>query len=153
MNIISKEMEGIELFKNDFGDRFIIQQTDDYCFYDAIAAYRKNPTFQYVVEIKTYTDKEHPRPFSKFPNYQIDLAKIEHIFQAADEQNRIPILYCVFSDCKIVWNLDRIGLETLRRRARKVRTNKHGYDYGKSKETTLQTYLYKEEAVWTTWIS
>ena len=104
----------------------------------------------YIVEVKSYTDPKHPRPYSKFiidgedKGYQIDLDKLEHLVDEAEKENRIPLLYVKFEDYEVVWIPEE---KTFSKRAKYVLTNKDGCNYGK-KEWSWQSYLYLDEAIW-----
>lgn len=136
------EKLGIEHFKEDFGEYYKTERTGDGCYFDLMATALTNTALTYVIEIKDYSNPEHPRPYDKFPNYQIDLDKIEHLVSAASYYNAIPILYVHFSDCSVVWRPDLIDYKA---RAKRMKVNKYGLHYGR-KEFTNQTYFYKEEA-------
>lgn len=96
----------------------------------------------YLGEIKAYTDKNNIRPYSKFPNYQIDYSKLEKVEETAKSLNHIPILVVHFSDCTIVWRLDKVDWKST---SKSVLTNDKGYSYGTSKTITKQAFLYKED--------
>lgn len=99
----------------------------------------------YIVEVKNYNDPQHPRPYSKYPDYQIDWDKVDDLARRANEEGRTPLLYVNFDDCEILWEID---WETLRKRIEWKTTNEKGYAYGKDKRMTIQTHLTKEEAIW-----
>lgn len=105
----------------------------------------------YIAEIKDYNDEHNPRPYNKFNTgstdngYQIDYDKVDYLVKTAQYQGRTPILYARFSDWTIIWNLNNIPYQE---RMKPKITNKKGTDYGKEKELSWQTYLYKDEAVW-----
>ena len=147
-----KDKMGRKHFKEDLGKYFIIEQTsDDYNKVDLYLTARTDTGKTYCVEVKNYEDPKHPRPYSKFitvdgidKGYQIDLDKLEHLFDTAEREGRTPIVYARFSDITLVWDISKIDFES---RARWVKTNKDGQNYGE-KEYSWQSYLYKYEAAW-----
>lgn len=142
------EKLGVNYFLNDFGKKYKVERTRKGCYWDLEATALTDTGKTYLIEIKAYVDLEHPRPYTKYNGYQIDWEKIKHVMEQAYKQNRIPILYVAFSDCHIVWDLSKIGLEELKKRVKRKKVNKQGLNYGKYFEYTEQTYLYKSEATW-----
>lgn len=126
-----------------FGDKYIIRFTEGK--YDVVDFFATALTLSrrtYVGDIKNYED----RPYSKFENYMIDYAKLKNIKDKADEDGRIPVLVCFFTDGTIVWDLRKVDFES-EKEWRWV--NKDGQHYGREKEYSCVTYLHKEEAKWT----
>lgn len=149
MMIMNEEIEkheklGYKHFIEDFGNKYKVERSWDGCYFDLLATALTDTGRTYVIEIKDYSDPEHPRPYSKYENYQIDLEKIEHLCESAKLLDRIPILYCHFSDCSIIWRPDKIDYES---RKKRMKVNKYGVRYGR-KEFTNQTYFYKDEATY-----
>ena len=129
-----------------FGNYYIFNFTaDEYNRVDFLATGLTLSCPTYVGEIKHYNQE---RSLRKFENYMIDYNKLEAIIQKANEQGRIPILICYFTDFTVVWNLNKIGLQTLYERAEWRHVNKDGQNYGAEKENSFMTYLYEKEAVW-----
>lgn len=146
-----KDVRGRQHFIEDFPGVFLYYCTpDDMDKIDMYLTAVTNTGRTYCVEVKNYEDDEHPRPYSKFiisgtdRGYQIDLEKIEYLFDVGERENRTPILYARFQDWTIVWDISKVDFES---RARWIKTNKDGCNYGE-KEYSWQTYLYKDEAVW-----
>lgn len=83
------------------------------------------------------------RPFSKFPNFQIDYDKCEHVLSEGKKQGRTPIVIGFFTDCTMVWDLTDIPFEERRRLVECTATT--AVDYGKKKKLKDQTYLYNNE--------
>lgn len=96
---------------------------------------------KYLVEIKCYSDPSHPRPYSKFPDYQIDYEKIENLCDDAQKEDRIPLLFVKFDDCEIVWKPQK----DVKTEWRYV--NKYGQNYGAEKERSLQAFLDIKDAI------
>jgi len=150
------DLEGRKHFSQDFGAYYITAGTqDDTDRTDVLATAKTDPSRIYTIEIKSYDNKQHPRDYAKFTykdkgstvetdhGYQIDFDKIDYLMKMWEKENRIPILYVRFHDYTIVWDLRDIPYKE---RARMRDVNADGLNYGKRKETTLQTYLYKDEA-------
>lgn len=147
-----KDIRGRKHFMEDFGNMFQYYCTpDDMDKIDMYLTATTNTGRTYCVEVKNYEDPKYPRPYSKFitvdgidKGYQIDLDKLEHLFDTAEKEGRTPIVYARFPDITLVWDISKIDFES---RARWVLTNKDGQNYGE-KEYSWQSYLYKCEAVW-----
>lgn len=135
---------GRKRFNDDYGRYYITAGTADY--FDKIDMYLTaitNTGRTYAVEIKNYEDEQHPRPYGKYDDYQVDYDKIDNLVLTAKAQGRIPILYARFSDITVTWDLTDIPY---RQRQRMRYVNQDGQAYGQKKERKLQTWLYKEEA-------
>ena len=144
------ENKGRQHFVDDYGKFFMLQGTEGQTDRsDIYATAITNTGRTYIIEIKNYENEEHPRAYEKFTykgkdyGYQIDLDKIEYLVTKGEEEGRIPILYARFNDITVTWDLKDIPYKE---RAKQVWTNKTGVDYGRKKELTWQTYLYKDEA-------
>lgn len=152
MNAYRKaDLEGRKHFAQDFGTFYITAGTeDDGDRTDVLATAITNPNKIYTIEIKSYDNKEHPRPYTKYVwqgkdyGYQVDFDKIDYLVKMWETENRIPILYARFSDITLVWDLRKIPYKE-RKKLKKV--NKDGQNYHKYTEETWQTYLYRDEAV------
>lgn len=155
-NYRKADLEGRKHFAQDFGTYYITAGTkDEKDRTDVLATAITNPTKIYTIEIKDYTNSEQGREYIKFiykdkgqdeytdHGYQIDYDKIEYLMKMWHEENRIPILYARFCDYTIVWDLRNIPYKE---RAKMKEVNADGQNYGKRKETTLQTYLFINEA-------
>lgn len=149
--IDNKEEMGRKHFKEDMGKWYHIEFSNNKSSReDGWMTARTDGSRTYIVEIKNYEDPEHPRPYSKFVRrgvdygYQIDYDKIDYLVTTALKDDRTPILYARFDDYTYVWDLTYIPYDE---RKKLKNTNKHGYAYGE-KEPSWQTYLYREEAVW-----
>lgn len=160
MNNISShriaDIRGRKHFTEDFGKFYITAGTeDDYNRTDILATAITNPNKIYTIEIKSYDNKEHPRNYTKFiykdkgsdeytdHGYQVDYDKVDYLMKMWEKEKRIPILYARFNDYTIVWDLRDIPYKE---RAKMKDVNADGQNYGKQKETALQTYLYIDEA-------
>jgi len=140
-----KEITGRNHFINDFAGQYFMDFTqNEFNKADVNLTAVTDTGRTYLGEIKCYDDPDHPRPFSKYKDYQIDYDKIDYLVKTAQSQGRIPILYARFEDITLVWNLTNIPYKE---RRKWVKTNKKGVDYGE-KEYSWQTYLYKDEAVY-----
>lgn len=144
------DLKGREHFADDFGTYYITAGTeDDGNRTDVLATAITNPNKIYTIEIKSYDNKDFPRPYAKFIRqgidygYQVDYDKIDYLMRMWENEGRIPILYARFTDYTIVWDLRTIPYKE---RAKMVEVNADGQNYGKRKEKSLQTYLYKNEA-------
>lgn len=150
------DLKGREHFADDFGTYYITAGTeDDGNRTDVLATAITNPNKIYTIEIKSYTNKEHPRNYTKFiykdkgsdeytdHGYQVDYDKIDYLMRMWKNEGRIPILYARFTDYTIVWDLRTIPYKE---RAKMVEVNADGQNYGKRKEMSLQTYLFFNEA-------
>lgn len=144
------DIRGRKHFTEDFGKFYITAGTeDDYDRSDILATAVTNPNKIYIIEIKSYDNKEHPRTYEKYTKqgidygYQVDYDKIDYLMKKWEKERRIPILYARFKDYTIVWDLRTIPYKE---RAKMVEVNADGQNYGKKKETALQTYLYIDEA-------
>lgn len=144
------EAKGRKHFVEDYGRFFQMEEREVQMDRSDIYATAITHTGRtYIIEIKNYENEEHPRAYAKFIKrgkdygYQIDLNKIDYLVNKGEEEGRIPILYARFNDITVTWDLTEIPYKE---RARQVWTNKTGVDYGKAKELTWQTYLYKDEA-------
>ena len=155
MNNISShriaDIRGRKHFTEDFGKFYITAGTEyDYDRTDILATAVTNPNKIYTIEIKSYDNKEHPRPYTKYSKqgidygYQVDYDKIDYLMRMWENEGRIPILYAHFTDITLVWDLRKIPYKE---RAKMVEVNADGQNYGKRKETALQTYLYRDEAI------
>lgn len=140
-------------FNQDFGTWYITAGTEgDYDKIDLYATARTDTARTYAIEIKNYENDEHPRAYSKFTwngkdyGYMLDYFKVENLCKVAEAEGRIPIIYARFSDITCVWDLSKIYWQ---RRERYMKVNKIGLEYGKEKELSKVTYLYKDEAVFT----
>ena len=147
----TNEMKGREHFKEDLGKWYIMAFSKKKSSReDGWMTARTDYNRTYICEIKNYEDPENPRPYTKYVKhgvdygYQIDYDKIDYLVTKGMETNRIPILYARFDDMTYVWDLTYIPYEE---RKKLKKTNKHGYAYGE-KETSWQTYLYRDEAIW-----
>ena len=141
-----KDLKGREHFSQDFDKYYFTAGTDsDYDRIDVYATAKTDLERTYCIEIKNYDDPEHPRPYYKYDNYQIDYEKLDWLCKEAADTGRIPILYVRFSDYTVVWDLSKIDWKS-RESLRMVNAN--GQYYGYKKEWSRQTYLYIEEAVW-----
>lgn len=141
-----KDLEGRNYFSQDFDNYYYTAGTeDDYDRIDVYATAKTQLERTYAIEIKCYNDPEHPRPYEKYENYQIDYEKLDTLCAVAESTGRIPILYVRFSDWTVVWDLTKIDWKS-RLTTRLV--NKNGQAYGREKEWSRQTYLYLEEAAW-----
>lgn len=147
----SKDLKGRQHFSEDFGAWFITAGTeDDYDKIDLYMTAKTRPDKTYAVEIKSYDNKEHPRPYTKYIwqgkdyGYQIDFDKVDNLVKVAESEGRVPIIYARFSDITLVWDLRKIPYKE-RKKLKKV--NKDGQNYHKYAEETWQTYLYRDEAV------
>lgn len=145
------DLEGRRHFAEDFGSYYITAGTEnDYDRTDVFATARTNQMRTYLIEIKAYCNKEHPREYAKFIingidyGYQIDYDKIDYMIKFWKKTGRIPILYARFTDFTLVWDLRDIADKYEQRKKWKC-TNKDGLNYG-GKEWGWQTYLYKDEA-------
>ena len=145
------DIRGRKHFTEDFGKFYITAGTeDDYNRTDILATAITNPNKIYTIEIKSYDSKEHPRPYTKYSKqgidcgYQVDYDKIDYLMRMWENEGRIPILYARFTDITLVWDLRKIPYKE---RAKMVEVNADGQNYGKRKETALQTYLYRDEAI------
>ena len=145
------DIRGRKHFTEDFGRFYITAGTeDDYDRTDILATAVTNPNKIYTIEIKSYDNKEHPRPYTKYSKegidygYQVDYDKIDYLMRMWENEGRIPILYVHFTDITLVWDLRKIPYKE---RAKMVEVNADGQNYGKRKETALQTYLYRDEAI------
>ena len=143
-----KDIMGRDAFNKDFPTQFITAGTqDDYDPIDMFLTAKTNPDRTYSVEVKIIG-----REYAKFIwrgkdyGFQIDAKKIDALWDKWITEGRIPILYIKFDDCTLVWDIRKIDYKS---RERLVETNDDGCNYGKSKSSSLQTYLYKNEAVWT----
>lgn len=157
MNAYRKaDLEGRKHFAEDFGTYYITAGTqDDTDRTDVLATAITNPNKIYTIEVKSYTNKEHPRNYTKFiykekgsdeyidHGYQVDYDKIDYLMRMWKNEGRIPILYARFTDYTIVWDLRTIPYKE---RAKMVEVNADGQNYGKRKEMSLQTYLFFNEA-------
>lgn len=152
MNAYRKaDLEGRKHFAEDFGTYYITAGTqDDTDRTDVLATAITNPSKIYTIEIKSYDNKDFPRPYSKFIwqgtdyGYQVDYDKIDYLMQMWESEGRIPILYARFTDITLVWDLRKIPYKE---RKKLKRVNKDGQNYHKYTELTWQTYLYRDEAV------
>lgn len=145
------DIRGRKHFTEDFGRFYITAGTEyDYDRTDILATAVTNPNKIYTIEIKSYDNKEHPRPYTKYSKqgidygYQVDYDKIDYLMRMWENEGRIPILYAHFTDITLVWDLRKIPYKE---RAKMVEVNADGQNYGKRKETALQTYLYRDEAI------
>lgn len=145
------DLKGRDYFSADYGKYYITAGTEnDYDRTDIYATAITNQLRTYLIEIKAYCNKEHPRSYSKFIyngtdyGYQIDYDKIDYMIKFWRKTGRIPILYARFTDYTIVWDLRDIADKYEQRKKWKL-TNKDGLNYGE-KEWSWQTYLYKDEA-------
>lgn len=144
MSYRDADILGRNRFNQDFGQHYITAGTEnEFDKIDMFLTAITNPARTYCLEIKNYEDEQHPRPYGKYDDYQIDYDKIDYLVTTAQSQGRIPILYVRFSDITVVWDLSDIPYRQ-RKRVRLV--NADGMDYGKRKERTIQTWLYREEA-------
>lgn len=140
-------------FAQDFGTWYITAGTEDvFDKIDVYATAKTDTSRTYAIEIKNYENDEHPRAYEKFSwngedhGYMLDYSKVENLCKVAEVEERIPIIYARFSDWTIVWDLRRIPWKD---RVRVMKVNKDGQNYGKEKEESPVTYLYKDEAVFT----
>ena len=145
-----QDLLGRKHFSDDYGEYYITAGTEgDYDKSDVYATARTNPERTYVIEIKSYDNEQYPRPYSKFIKegidygYQIDYSKIEYLMKKWNEEGRIPIVYARFSDWTLTWDLRDIPYQE---RKKQIWTNADGQRYGRKRELTWQTYLYKDEA-------
>ena len=93
-----------------------------------------------LVEIKHYNK---PRPYNKFPNYQIDYDKLQSLVEMAEKEGRKPVLVVFFSDYVYIWDLSRANWRNTRKM---VNVSAYGGEnYGKVKEETTQAYLEFDE--------
>lgn len=150
--MLQDEIVGREYYMLDFSSDMKIEFTpNDFERYDFDAV--DDNSKKYVGEIKCYHKPEHPRPYSKFTKddkdygYQIDWSKIFEVWDEARDKEATPLLVAYFSDYLIVWDLNKVGIKELQRRNKLIGTNDKGYRYGYSATKTLQTYLYKDEAI------
>lgn len=135
---------GRQHFIDDFGDRYIIQPTEgDYDRIDLYATARTDINKTYSIEVKSYDNPNHPRPYEKYGNYMIDYDKVDNLYTTSMSEGRIPIIYARFEDMTIVWDITDIPYKE---RKEKKKVNKDGQHYGKFYEYADVTYLYKEEA-------
>lgn len=138
------ENAGRKLFEEDFGDVYTITYTSGiFDRTDFTATATTDPTRTYVGDIKAYTDPLHPRPYTKFPNYQIDYDKLEEIESRARDTSALPLLVVYFSDCLMIWRLDEFNW---REGADYRWVNKDGRRYGMEKEWRLQAFLDESQA-------
>ena len=106
---------------------------------------------KYLVEIKSYNNPEHPRPYSKFivdgvdKGYQIDESKLLNLTLISQISGMTPLLYVKFEDYEVIWQPNP---EITMLRSKDIWTNNKGVDYGQSKSNSKQTYLYLNEALW-----
>ena len=122
------------------GERIVDFTTDPYCFYD-FAMTSKTGTS--IGEIKNLD-----RPYTKYPNFQIDLPKLRRLLEEANRQNCTPLLVVFFSDCTLVWDISTLEDE-IEDRAKKVwctTTTADNYNRGTKEKT--ETFLYSNETLW-----
>lgn len=148
--VMKAENRGRQHFVDDYGRYFMLEETEGQTNRSDLYATAITSTGRtYIIEVKNYDDEQHPREYAKFTykgkdyGYQIDLDKIDYLVTKGKEEGRIPILYARFNDITVTWDLTDIPYKE---RVKQVWTNKTGVDYGKEKELTWQTYLYKDEA-------
>ena len=141
------DLKGRDYFNLDFPTQFITAGTnDDYNKLDMYLTARTDTSRIYAVEIKNIN-----RTYGKYNRYgidygfQIDLYKIDALWEKWITEGRIPILYVRFSDWTYAWDIRNIDYQS---RAREVKTNDDGQNYGASKSVSWQTYFYMNEAVW-----
>lgn len=138
------ENEGRSRVVRDFSDKYNIKFTNGkFCRYDFTATDIENPSNTFVGEVKCY--HKNPRPYTKYPDYQIDYDKLESICKAADEQGAQPVLIVYFSDIAVLWNLNNFDWRSTKKWKN---VNKDGQNWGKEKERALQVYLRKENGEW-----
>ena len=99
-----------------------------------------------IVEIKNIT-----RPYTKYKDFMIDLNKVVYLQDRGKEEGRIPYLVCFFTDCIIIWDLTSIPAKERQEEVSCTRSCRLGYRHGQTPKT--ETFLKREEAVWTTTIS
>ena len=146
------EERGRRHFSEDLGEWYYTAGTSNpYDRIDVRMTARTDPSRTYACEVKSYDDPQHPRKYAKYSHankdagYMIDYDKLDALTKVAEEEGRIPVLYCRFQDWTIVWNLADIPW---RNRRRTKRVNKVGVQYGKEKEEAEVTYLYMGECAW-----
>ena len=101
-----------------------------------------NPRRTYVGDIKSYLDPQHPRDLFDYPDYMVDYDKLKEIKKLALNDDRIPVLICVFPSYLAIWNLDKISWEC----SGEWRfVNKSGVHYGE-KEWELMAHLNTKDA-------
>ena len=145
------DIRGRKHFTEDFGRFYITAGTeDDYDRTDILATAVTNPNKIYTIEIKSYDNKDFPRPYEKYTKqgidygYQVDYDKIDYLMRMWENEGRIPILYAHFTDITLVWDLRKIPYKE-RKKLKWV--NKDGQNYHKYTELAWQTYLYRDEAI------
>ena len=145
------DIRGRKHFTDDFGKFYITAGTeDDYDRTDILATAVTNPNKIYTIEIKSYDNKDFPRPYEKYTKqgidygYQVDYDKIDYLMRMWENEGRIPILYAHFTDITLVWDLRKIPYKE-RKKLKWV--NKDGQNYHKYTELSWQTYLYRDEAI------
>lgn len=139
-----REKSGRERFRRDFGDRYIIEFTEDR--FDKVDMYMTaatNSARTYVGEIKAYGDPQHPRNYTTYPDYMIDYDKLRTVKKIGLNEKRTPILACYFDDYRIIWDLNQVEWEST---ATWELVNCKGMDYGK-KEYELMAHLSMDDAI------
>lgn len=131
------ERKDAEMFRKYLGHRIEILEAVEYSRHDYIGREINNHAIQYIIEMKGYFKDEHPRPSTKFHNYQIDYVKLLEVKKLAKNTNRTPLLVAFFGDGIYMWNLDKCNWETT---PEWKKGDKGGGDYN-GKEWDLQAYL------------
>lgn len=151
------EKKGRDRFETLFSKRLKMEFSDIHERYDLMATgYTNNNT--YVIEIKNYSNPDYPRAYDKYicngkdGGYMIDNAKLKELTTIAEKENRIPILFVFFSDCLMMWDINKTMWNDTtntdnRQHTGWIRVNKDGQNYG-NKELSYMSYLYKDEAIW-----
>lgn len=142
----TREIEGrskwFELNKREIllGKKAVVFTLDEFDGVDFfMTAYTTNT--RSIGEIKTVH-----RPYSKYPNFQIDYSKAKGVQEKAKAENSIPYVVGFFDDCTIVWDISNIDLEE--RRYIQYCTSTTA-DYQKGKKKKEEVWLLKEEAIYT----
>ena len=119
------EITGRNHFINDFAGQYFMDFTqNEFNKADVNLTAVTDTGRTYLGEIKCYDDPGHPRPFSKYKDYQIDYNKIDYLVKTAQSQGRIPILYARFQDITLVWNLtNMLPWSSSRSSARELKDN------------------------------
>ena len=127
--------EGVER-----GTRKIEFTEDRYCPYDLSMTSKTGTS---VGEIKNLE-----RPYSQYPNFQIDLSKLRNLLRAAEEKDSTPLLFAFFTDCTLVWDISTLS-DKIEERAKTVWcTNTTADRYNRGHREKTETFLYSDETLW-----
>lgn len=85
------------------------------------------------------------RPYTKYPNFQIDYNKLKNLQVISKQMDRVPYLVCFFEDYTIVWDITSIDLEE--RKYSQFCTSTTA-DYSKGKRKKEEVWLTIDEAIY-----